>query len=87
MSGVDVPEDEVKVLHHLLEVLLFVLELFGAHVPAEDVQGAVRQELLGLHGLAQGLVELQPRRGTLLACVTALEASLEETTRKNFDLK
>lgn len=40
VSGVDVPKDVIEVLHQLLEVVLLVVELLGAHVPAEDVHGA-----------------------------------------------
>lgn len=59
MAVVNVAEDEVEVLHHVPEVLLAVLELLGAHVPAEDVHGAVRQQLLGLEGIVELRVNLQ----------------------------
>lgn len=72
VSGVDVPKDVIEVLHYLLEVVLLVLELLGAHVPAEDVHGAEGQDLLGIDRLTQHLVELQRGRGPrkLLPCVT-----------------
>lgn len=81
MPSVDVSEDVVEVLHTLLKVAFPVLELLGAHVPAEDVQGAVRQDVLGLDGLTQHFVELQQgrRRRKLLAFVTEPQESVKGT--------
>lgn len=61
VAAVDVAEDEVEVLDQLLEVFLMVVELLGAHVAGENVQGAVSQDGFGFHGFVQFLVNLEKK--------------------------